>query len=146
MPAPFTLQPLLELARNRADAAARRVGALNLEQRQADHMLALLEQYRRDYQSRFQESAREGLDPAGWRNFQDFLAKLDQAIAQQREVVKQWQHRVRDGVRTWHAEQKKAMSFDKLAQRHRTGELKRAEKREQREHDELACASSARAK
>lgn len=143
MPKNFSLQTLIDLAQIKSDAAAVNLGRLNAQDRGMEEKLRLLLQYRDDYQSRFQESARSGMNNAGWRNFHEFMNQLDAAIAQQCDVVANLKHRVQHGRHELLAQQSKLKSFDALSQRHLLNESRHAAKQEQKEHDEHASRSHA---
>ena len=61
MTKPFSLHPLLHLARQKNDAAIKNLGKLNQQQQAALTKLATLKQYRKDYQEKFQEAAKLGM-------------------------------------------------------------------------------------
>lgn len=132
----FPLQPLVNLAQQQNDAAARRFGQLNQMQQAAQAKLDTLLQYRRDYQMRFQAAAQNGMNQSDLRNFQDFLLRLDEAIEQQRNANEYAREQAQIGRQEFQEAQRKMKSFDTLAQRHAAGEKKRAEKMEQRQQDE----------
>lgn len=146
MPRPSSLKKLLDLAQIRSDAAARRLGELNSQEQGAEKKLRLLLGYRLDYQVRFQEFARTGMDHAAWRNFLAFADRLDTAIAEQRQVVAKSQNCVQAGRNEWHAQQRKLKSFETLSQRDGRAESVRTAKREQRDQDEQSMKSHAHAK
>jgi len=81
MTEPFPLQTLLDLANNRMDEAARKLGELIASENAVEEKLALLVEYRKEYHARFVEAARNGIGPDAWRNFSAFLGKLDDASA-----------------------------------------------------------------
>jgi flagellar FliJ protein len=139
----FSLKMLLDLAQNQSDAAARRLGQLNSQEQGAEQKLRLLLAYRHDYQVRFQDLARNGIDQAGWRNFMAFMGRLDAAIAEQRKAVTTTRNCKEAGRNEWRAQQRKLKSFDTLSQRHKRAEFLRAAKHEQREQDEHAAKSAA---
>lgn len=132
----FTLQPLVNLAHQRNEAATKKLGQLNQQQQVAHSKLETLMQYRKDYQLRFQEAAKNGMDQAGLCNFQDFLYRLDEAIAQQRNAVEKANHSVNEGRTELKDAQRKMKSFDTLVQRHLEAEKKLEIKAEQRLQDE----------
>jgi flagellar protein FliJ len=141
MPTSSSLKMLLGLAQNRSDAAAKRLGELNFQGQEAEQKLRLLLGYRQDYQVRFQESAKNGIDQAGWRNFREFMGKLDSAIAEQRKAVASSQNRMQAGRTDWHVQQRQLKSYDTLSQRLARAESVREVKREQREQDEQSIKS-----
>ena len=63
----FPLQSLLELSQTRMDDAARRLGQLLASEQEVEKTLALLEQYREEYEARFREAAQAGLSRDEWR-------------------------------------------------------------------------------
>lgn len=70
-----------------------RQGGARLEDRSAlltkPKKLTLLLQYRDDYTARLQDNQAQGLSIEGYRNFQVFLDKLEQAIAGQQQIVQE---------------------------------------------------------
>ena len=137
----FTLKTLLDLAQDKSDAAATRLGRLNVQAQSAEQKLQLLIEYRREYEHNFQELSKTGVDQAKWLNFRAFMVKLDTAISEQEKTVSNSQNRVQLGRTDWHAEQHKLKTYDTLSQRHRAAEIKRASKIEQREQDEQSSKS-----
>lgn len=139
----FSLQPLVHLAHQKNDAAARKFGQLNQHQQAAEAKLGTLLQYRKDYQARFEQSLQNGMNQSDLRNFQDFIKRLDQAIVQQGGVIEQIRRSVQAGRNELQQSQQKMKSFDTLAQRHLTNEKKLEAKSEQRLQDEHSGRASA---
>lgn len=135
----FPLQPLLDLANNRMDEAARRLGELIASDRAVEEKLALLEEYRKEYQARFIETARNGIGPDAWRNYSAFLARLDDAIAVQQRVASESRRRVEQGQQEWVDQRNKVKAFDTLSHRHQTQQARKEAKQEQRLTDEHAA-------
>ncbi len=133
---PFSLQPLVHLAQQKNDAATKKLGQLNQQHQTAQEKLDALQQYRKDYQVKFQEEAKAGMSPVDMKNFQDFIGRLDQAIRQQTSVI----DKTKAGVQTGRSElmdtTRKMKSFDTLAQRHVEAEKKIEAKSEQKIQDE----------
>lgn len=141
MPTSSSLKMLLDLAQSRSDAAAIRLGRLNSQEQEAEQKLRLLLGYRQDYQARFQEDAKSGIDQTEWRNFRAFMGKLDAAITEQRKAVANSRNSMQAGRNDWHVQQRKLKSFDTLSQRRERAEFQRAAKQEQREQDEQSIKS-----
>lgn len=135
----FPLQPLLDLANNRMDEAARKLGELISGEHECKRKLELLENYRTEYQERFQEAARNGIGPDAWRNFSVFLARIDEAVAAQRAVVEQSRQATAGGQQAWLAQRNKVKAFDTLSQRHQAQQARKEHKDEQRQSDEHAA-------
>ncbi|MDQ3184951.1 MAG: flagellar export protein FliJ [Pseudomonadota bacterium] len=138
------LDTLLELAQTQTDDAAKYLGALNAQGMDMEAKLALLMQYWQEYCARFQASMQQGLTAADWRNYQDFLEKLDTAIIQQREALASARLRVEAGQIAWLSARRTLKSYDTLAQRHMRAELLHMARREQKETDEHASNVAAR--
>lgn len=132
----FSLQPLLHLAQQKNDAATRKLGQVNHQQQSAMSKLEMLQQYRRDYQDKFQHAEKNGLELQELRNYQEFIYRLDDAIAQQHTVVIQAQESVLKGQSELTETQRRMKSFDTLATRHHETEKKSAAKIEQQTQDE----------
>ena len=73
---PYSLQPLVHLAQQKNEAATRKFGQLNQQQQAAQTKLDALLQYRKDYQTRFQEAVQNGMNQSDLRNFQNFIQRL----------------------------------------------------------------------
>lgn len=135
----FPLQTLLDLSNARMDDAARQLGQLLASEQEVEQTLALLIQYRDEYESRFSQAAQNGMARDEWRNYQSFLGRLDEAIAQQRAMVDASRLRTADGQKTWLDQRNKVKAFDTLSQRHKENEVRTEAKTEQREQDEHAA-------
>lgn len=136
MSRPFRLQPLLSLAQTRNEEATRKLGQLNKQLHETEAQLEMLRQYRRDYQARLQTASQEGMNPALLRNFQEFIFKLDAAIAQQLKIVEQSKLSSQMGRGEFTSTQRQLKSFDTLQQRHLETEQKIEAKQDQRTTDE----------
>ena len=143
MTKPSALETLIELAKTRADDAARRLGALNNQNMDMEGKLVLLLQYYDEYRARFQASMQRGLTASDWRNYHEFLDKLNAAIAQQREILVSVRQRVAAGQVAWQAARQTLTSYDTLAQRQIRSQLMRAAKCEQKQTDELVANTAA---
>lgn len=133
----FSLQAVLELAQRQSADAVAKLGALNTELAGSEAKLKLLLHYRDEYQVRFRSAAARTIDSAGWKNFHDFMAKLDEAIEQQRSAVAHSRERMLSGQREWHAKRRKAQAFDTLAERHEANVARHEARREARVADDL---------
>ncbi len=142
MTKPFSLQPLINLAKHQNDSATHKLGQLNKQQHGAQSKLEMLQQYRKDYQARMQESTKNGIDPAELRNFQGFINKLDEAISQQLKLVGQSKVSTQVGRGEFDTARRKLKSFDTLQQRHIETQKKVAEKSEQKSQDEHSSRSA----
>lgn len=136
MAKPFPLQPLLDLAQDRMDDAARRLGELIARENEDQRKLEMLEHYRTEYLARFNEAARNGLGPDAWRNYSAFIGKIDEAIEQQRRQLERTRHHTATGQQAWVTERNQVKAFDTLSRRHQEGLLHQEARQEQRASDE----------
>ena len=135
----FPLQPLLDLANNRMDEAARKLGELIASEHAVEEKLALLVDYRKEYHARFVEAVRNGIGPDAWRNFSAFLGKLDDAIAHQEKAVSVSRESTEQGQQAWVDQRNKVKAFDTLSHRHQSLQSRKEAKQEQRLTDEHAA-------
>ncbi len=135
----FPLQTLLDLSHARLDDAARLLGKMVASEQEVAKKLAMLHDYRSEYHGRFLEAARTGLTPDQWQNYRSFLGKLDQAIAQQTQLVENSRRRISDGQQAWIAQRGKTKAFDTLSDRHHQAMVKRQGQLEQKITDEHAA-------
>lgn len=132
------LETLIELATNQTDEAAKRLGRAIRACDDTEQKLALLLQYREDYDTRFKAGMAQGITAAGYRNFQLFMDKLDKAIAGQQQIVNDAKRRIQEERLLWQSSERKRMSFDTLATRAQQTEVRKENKRDQKLMDEHA--------
>lgn len=138
MSQPFTLQPLLELMRNRTDEATRKLGQLIAAEQNAKSRLQMLEQYRAEYADRLREAIALGTTRQVMANYQEFLARIDEAIGQQTTVVRQSEASTSRGQQHWKEQNTRLKAIDTLSLRHDAKEKQREEKQEQKLLDEFS--------
>lgn len=135
----FPLQTLLDLSNARMDDAARQLGRLVASEQETETTLAMLLRYREEYESRFRQAAQNGLSRDEWRNYQSFLARLDEAIVQQDARVNHSHQCTVNGQKDWLNKRNRVKAFDTLSQRHKENESRIEAKTEQRQQDEHAA-------
>lgn len=123
----------------RLDEATRVLGELISGQQEATQRLELLTQYRDEYQGRFLASARDGIGRDAWDNYRAFLARLDTAVAQAKEMVAASERRTASGQKEWLNKRGRVKAFDTLAQRHQSRVIHAEAKQEQKVFDEHAA-------
>jgi len=138
MAQPFSLQPLLELMQTRTDEATRRLGQLIAAEQSAKSRLQMLEQYREEYAQRLRDAIAQGITQMVLRNYQDFLARIDDAISQQRSAVHASEKSTAAGQEHWKAQNKRLKAIDTLSVRHDSRERYRENKQEQKLLDEFS--------
>lgn len=138
MAKPFSLQTVLELMQTRADEATQQLARLIANERDARNKLAMLQQYRDEYATRFRQAAQNGLTPREWSNYQEFISRLDEAISAQMQAVDQQVRNTAAGQAHWQQQRKKLKAIDTLSERHHTREEAREQRQDQKMQDEFA--------
>lgn len=132
------LETLIELSSTQADEAAKRLGQAIKTCEDTEQKLTMLLQYRDEYEARLKEGMANGISATGYRNFQNFLEKLDTAIAGQQQIVETARNRINEERGAWQSCERKRMSYDTLATRAQQVEQRKESKREQKQMDEYA--------
>jgi flagellar FliJ protein len=117
---------------------AERVGAAERHLVEMQQKLAALEKYRGEYENGFATSAGAGADVIRMRDFQTFLAKLGEALSQQRELVSLAQQALEAERNHWREAAQRAHVVETLAERWQTEESRAESRRDQIESDELS--------
>ena len=128
-----SLQPLIDLMQDRVEDATRALGTLVAAEQDAKSKLQLLVQYREEYVARLRNASAQGIDLAVWRNYQAFIDRIDQAIAQQRATVAATELRTAEGQTEW-LQQNKKKQIQKRKKRRKNNiqnrkSIKKAEKK-----------------
>ena len=123
-----------ERERQRAEALATRERRV----RECEAKLQELENYEASYAREFTRRVTDGMGGAGLREFQAFLARLAEAVQQQREIVQRVRAE-RDSDRTvWQHAAQRAEMVDRVVKRREREEVQAQDRKEQRESDERA--------
>lgn len=138
MAARFPLQPLLDLAGERLEAAQRRLQALEAERRQSAARLEELTGYLAEYRERLASRLAAGIDPPGLRDYRSFLERLQLACEQQREDLRAREVAWEAAREAWLEQRRRRRAFEALEQRHRAAEARREARADQRAQDDYA--------
>jgi flagellar FliJ protein len=117
---------------------AERVGAAERHLAEMQQKLAALEKYRGEYEAGFATRAGGGVDVVGMRDFQTFLARLGEALSQQRELVALARKALETERNNWREAAQRQHVVDTLADRWQGEEVRAANRRDQNESDELS--------
>lgn len=117
---------------------AERVAAAEQHLAEMQQKLAALEKYRAEYEASFATRAGAGFGAVAVRDFQTFLARLGEALAQQRELVAAARRAVDAERDQWREAAQRAHVVESLAERWQSEEAKAADRRDQQLSDELA--------
>src|SRR3569833_1476884 len=133
----------LEMIQNVVDdQERRRAEALaNSERRvsESEAKLAELESYQASYVRGFAVRAGSGIDANMARDYQAFLARLEEAIRQQTQVVTRTRAQRGGEKQNWQGAAQRAEAGGQMVKRFQTEEVRAADKREQQESDERSA-------
>lgn len=132
------IQTLVGLAEKDRDEASKRLGLALRAVEDNGKKLTMLFGYRDDYLARLQNAQQAGITPMEYRNFQAFLAKLDNAINGQQEALRGSERRAEQERAHLQECERKRMSYSILVDRAQKEQDRRDAKREQRQSDEFA--------
>lgn len=135
----FSLKKVQEVADIRTDTAAANLGSLMQNLQRQEAKLALLLQYRDEYQERLRRAKQRGLDGLALRNFHDFLDRLEHALIEQRATVAHAQRSVERGRDEWRSADQRSRAYDTLSQRFDSAARRRADAAEQKQQDAHAA-------
>jgi len=107
-----------------------------------EEKLGALERYRKEYEEGFAARAGAGLGAAAGRDFQTFLARLGDALDQQRQIVEQARAAHEAAILVWREAAKRAHVVDTLTERWQVEESREESRRDQRDSDELSQQQS----
>ena len=130
---------LIQVAQNKTDGAAARVGQLMARLAESEQKRDVLINYRDEYRARLEAATHHGAPAAEVRNFRAFLVKLDEAVLQQVTEVAFWQGQIESARGNWQAEQRSLNSFNTIAARRDSAAQVAHNRREQKQQDEFAA-------
>ncbi|MBK7646612.1 MAG: flagellar export protein FliJ [Betaproteobacteria bacterium] len=134
----FSLQPLLEVMQTRSDEATRKLGKLIAAEQSQRSRLEMLEQYRDEYAQRLRDATMQGVTRFILLNYQAFLARIDEAISQQRIAVETSELSTKAGKDHWQEQNKKLKAIDTLSLRHDARMRYRENRQDQKLQDEFS--------
>ncbi|HSH71459.1 MAG TPA: flagellar export protein FliJ [Methylophilaceae bacterium] len=136
------LKMLKEIAAKEVDVAAEAMAHAMKAAEDAQSKHDLLRDYRQGYIDQLTKMLESGITAEAYQNFQNFLKKLDQAMAGQLEVVSMAKHQVQIQREQWQEAQRKKLSYEVLTQRSDKRELQAEQKKDQKLMDEFAMRIS----
>ena len=132
------LEPVQEVVGDAERRLAQSVGAFDRRVREAEAKLQELERYRLEYERQFTQRAGQGISAPGLRDYQAFLARLNEAVKQQQTIV-QRAAAERDAERLrWQQAARRAKALDHVVDQWQADERRADDRREQKDSDERA--------
>ena len=137
------MAPVQRVLGNAEKDRARDVGSTQRQLEAAEEKLQSLQQYHREYMQGFEQRARTGQTVMALRDYQLFLARLQEAIRQQEQVVAQAREAVAASKQRWQSAAKQVKAVDSVVNRWVRAERQGADRQEQRDSDERAQRGAA---
>lgn len=132
-----TLHKITELARDARDKAGQLLASAQASRLELESHLALLHDYRQEYNSRLQEAMMAGISSSLLNDYRLFLASLDRTLAQAKEQLKVQEQQLDQCREQWQGEQKRLTSFDTLLSRQAQRAQRAQQRNELRTNDEI---------
>lgn len=132
------IKMLTELAEKQVSLATEALAHAMRAEREAQSKHDVLDGYRQDYVSNLNRLLQTGMTRETHLNYQNFIAKLDDAIKGQLDVIAAAAHEVQLKRALWQESQRKKLSYEVLSNRSEQRELKVEQKRDQKLMDEFA--------
>lgn len=129
-------KPVQRVTENRERKAASALGERLKTKQAAEKQLQDLRIYHAEYLSRYQQAKERGVHVSQVREFQVFLDKLEQAIAEQEKRVAQAAAACADAQATWRDKYTRSQVIDNVLERMKADEQRQADKREQARQDD----------
>lgn len=130
------LQPVADIAKHAERSAARHHGDVVREYQKQRNQLDELIRYKNEYVKKFEEAGKTGLSIVQMRDYQLFIARLSQAIAQQQQQVQHGQQRSNESQQQWAGKRNHSKKIDKVVENRTRAYNQQQERREQRESDD----------
>jgi flagellar FliJ protein len=111
---------------------------------EAEAKLEELRTYAGEYQRAYRQRAESGTGITKLRDFQAFLARLEQATSQQEKIVTLARDQVAMQRRNWQGAARQVKAVETVVEQWRSVEAKAGERRDQKDSDERAQQSTTR--
>lgn len=130
------LQPVVKFAHRKEQDAAQAFGDAQQTASNEQKKLNELMQYRAEYIADFQRKGRAGVTGSAMQQFQHFLARLDDAIAQQTQRVNGASVHVQQANQQWQEKLTRSRALNNATSTIKQQERQHADRLEQKANDE----------
>lgn len=138
------LKVIIDLQLRQEQDALQMMGHCQKKLQDQQMQLEGLQKYRQDYNARFAEQQRAGMNINQLLELRAFADKLDKAIEGQRLVVTTQENELTRARKHWEESHQRSQSLQKVSAQAYAAELKVESKREQSEQDARAARSARR--
>ena len=132
------LQKILSVAEAEERSLGMQTGRAQKKMLEENQKLGELNAYRESYAAKARNA--NALSSAHWKDYQNFLSRLDQAVRSQKMVVDDCAKNVELHRRRWLIKRQRVESLERVQERYRQQESLHAERIEQRTLDDLPGA------
>jgi flagellar FliJ protein len=132
------MAPVQQVLEGTEQSRARELGDGQQRLADAEAKLAELRTYAGEYQRAYRQRAESGTGITKLRDFQAFLARLEQATSQQEKMVALAREQVAAQRRNWQGAARQVKAVETVVDQWRSAEAKAGERRDQKESDERA--------
>ena len=132
------MNPVVKVAESREQAAARILGEAQQQLTRQEQRLDELMAYRDQYSQQFQQSSGMGMGVARLQDYRVFLARLNEAIEQQKQVIVRCRQDCERQRCHWLSSRTRTQALGKVVERYQREERRAVERREQHDSDERA--------
>ncbi len=132
------LKPIKKMAQTKEKSAAKALGESLEKQRVENSKLEQLECYKKEYLNEMEYKIRQGVTGATLQHYHHFLNKIDQAIIQQNEVLKQCGEQLSYVQGQWQDKRSRSRAITQVMDKMQDSEKKIINKKEATQNDELS--------
>ncbi len=132
------MAPVQQVLEQGEQARARELGEAQKRLAEAEAKLNELRTYHGEYQKAYRQRAEDGTRVNSLRDFQAFLARLEQAVGQQEKIVGAAREQAASQRRSWQGAARQVKAVESVVDRWRSAETRADERRDQKESDERA--------
>jgi len=129
-------KPIQKLAEKKEREAAAAFGKTLKTRDDAQHRLDDLRQYHKEYLDRFSAATRNGICGAQIQEYQAFIAKLEEAIGEQKRALQAMEVNCEHSKQEWRGKYSKSKAMDTAVDRLKEEEMHERERREQNASDD----------
>jgi len=135
------IQRLVDIATVEERRLAMRFGQISAELRSQQSQLGELHAYRQTYSAAAPGTVAS--HSAHWKDYQNFRARLDQALSAQQQLVSDAEQAAATARQIWMRQRRRLESLKKVKERHQNDERVRKDRLEQKQQDDSGASSSA---
>lgn len=139
------MAPVQRLFGEAEKTRARELGDAQRRLADSEARLEELRNYRGEYLSAYHKRVEDGTSVRALRDFQAFLARLDEALRQQEQIVATAREQTAGSRRNWQGAARQVKAVDSVVNRWQVAEVRAGERRDQKDTDERAQRTASKA-